>query len=58
LLKDAGLVSSSSEGRRLVEQGGVKLNGQTVADIKLELAPIGGEQVLQVGRRKFVKLVG
>jgi tyrosyl-tRNA synthetase len=58
LLKDAGLVSSSGEGRRLVEQGGVKLNGQTVGDIKLELAPTGGEQVLQVGRRKFVKLVG
>jgi len=39
-----------------VEQGGVKLNGQTVSDIKLELAPTGEEQVLQVGRRKFVRL--
>ncbi|HSN74653.1 MAG TPA: tyrosine--tRNA ligase, partial [Anaerolineae bacterium] len=58
LLKDAGLISSSSEGRRLVEQGGVKLDGQTVADFKLELAPTGGEQVVQVGRRKFVKLIG
>jgi tyrosyl-tRNA synthetase len=57
LLKNAGLISSSSEGRRLVEQGGVKLDGQTVADFKLELAPMGGEQVVQVGRRKFVKLV-
>jgi tyrosyl-tRNA synthetase len=41
-----------------VEQGGVKLDGQTVTDFKLELAPTGGEQVVQVGRRKFVKLVG
>ena len=41
-----------------MQQGGVKLDGQTVSDIKLELAPVGGEQVLQVGRRKFVKLVG
>jgi tyrosyl-tRNA synthetase len=58
LLKDAGLISSSSEGRRLVEQGGIKLDGQTVTDFKLELAPTGGEQVVQVGRRKFVKLIG
>jgi tyrosyl-tRNA synthetase len=58
LLKDAGLISSTSEGRRLVEQGGVKLDGQTVGDIKLELAPTGGEQVVQVGRRKFVRLIG
>jgi tyrosyl-tRNA synthetase len=58
LLKEAGLISSSSEGRRLVEQGGIKLDGQTVADPKLELGPTGREQVLQVGRRKFVKLIG
>jgi tyrosyl-tRNA synthetase len=58
LLKEAGLISSSSEGRRLVEQGGIKLDGQTVADPKLELVPTGREQVLQVGRRKFVKLIG
>jgi tyrosyl-tRNA synthetase len=58
LLKEAGLISSSSEGRRLVEQGGVKLDGQTVGDFKLELAPVDGEQVVQVGRRKFVKLIG
>jgi tyrosyl-tRNA synthetase len=58
LLKEAGLISSTSEGRRLVEQGGVKLDGQPVADFKLELVPMGGEQVVQVGKRKFVKLIG
>jgi tyrosyl-tRNA synthetase len=58
LLKEAGLIGSSSEGRRLVEQGGVKLDGQTISDFKLELIPMGGEQVVQVGRRKFVKLIG
>ncbi len=57
LLKEAGLISSSSEGRRLVEQGGVKLDGQTVTDFRLEISPAGGEQVVQVGRRKFAKLV-
>jgi tyrosyl-tRNA synthetase len=53
-----GLAASNSEARRLVQQGGVKLDGQTVSDIRLELAPVDGEQVLQVGRRKFVRLVG
>lgn len=58
LMTAHGLAASNSEARRLVQQGGVKLDGQTVSDIKLELAPIGGEQVVQVGKRKFVKLVG
>ena len=58
LMKDNGLIASSSEGRRLVEQGGVKLDGDPVTDFKLELAPTGGERVLQVGRRKFLRLIG
>jgi tyrosyl-tRNA synthetase len=58
LMTGQGLAASNSEARRLVQQGGVKLDGQTIADFKLELAPTGGEQVVQVGRRKFVKLVG
>lgn len=58
LMTEQGLAASNSEARRLVQQGGVKLDGQTVSDIKLELAPVGGEQVVQVGRRKFVKLLG
>ena len=58
LMKDNGLIASSSEGRRLVEQGGVKLDGEAVTDFKLELAPTGDERVLQVGRRKFLRLLG
>jgi tyrosyl-tRNA synthetase len=58
LMTAHGLAASNSEARRLVQQGGVKLDGQTVGDIKLELVPTGGEQVLQVGRRKFIKLTG
>ena len=58
LLKNAGLIGSSSEGRRLVEQGGVKLDGQPVTDFKLEMTPDAGEHVLQVGRRKFLRIVG
>jgi tyrosyl-tRNA synthetase len=58
LLTAHGLAASNSEARRLVQQGGVKLDGQTISDFKLEIIPTGGEQVVQVGRRKFVKLVG
>lgn len=58
LMTGQGLAASNSEARRLVQQGGVKLDGQPVADFKLELAPTGGEQVLQVGKRKFLRLVG
>jgi tyrosyl-tRNA synthetase len=47
---------SKSEVRRLVQQGGVKLDGEKVDDFTLIVEP--GEHVLQVGRRKFLKLKG
>ncbi len=54
VMVDGELCSSKSEARRLVEQGGVKVNGDKVEDIGMELA--GGE-LLQVGKRKFLKVV-
>ncbi len=51
----AGLATSKSEARRLIEQGGVKLNGDLVADVKHEVA--AGGAVLKVGPRKFCRLV-
>jgi tyrosyl-tRNA synthetase len=54
----AGLASSNGEGRRAIEQGGVRVDGEPVAPDTLEL-PV--EQltgrVLQVGRRKYAKIV-
>jgi tyrosyl-tRNA synthetase len=55
LLKDAGLVPSNSEARRLIEQGGVKLNGETITKTDFEFAPRSGD-VIKVGKRKFLKL--
>jgi tyrosyl-tRNA synthetase len=49
-------VASRSEVRRLVQQGGVRLEGERVDDPNLIVRP-AGEQVLQVGRRKFLKLI-
>jgi tyrosyl-tRNA synthetase len=54
-LKDAGLVSSTSEGFRMIKQGAVRLDGQKVNDRGLVLAK-GTEVVCQVGKRKFARL--
>jgi tyrosyl-tRNA synthetase len=56
LLAAAGLVKSKSEARRLIQQGGVKLDGEKVSSIEVEIA-VTDERVLQVGRRRFVRLV-
>ncbi len=55
VLKQVGLTASTSEAMRMIEQGGVKLDGQKVSDKALKLAP-GGPYVLQVGKRKFAKV--
>ncbi len=56
LLTNTGLSPSKSESRRLVQQGGIKLDGAKVDDFNLLVTP-DREHVLQVGRRKFVKLL-
>ncbi|MGI9037825.1 MAG: tyrosine--tRNA ligase [Gemmatimonadota bacterium] len=53
-LKRSGLASSTSEARRLVEQGGVRVDGEPVAEADCHLPP--GSYVLQRGRRRFVRL--
>jgi tyrosyl-tRNA synthetase len=55
LLAKAGLVPSNSEGRRSIQGGGVKVNGEKVSDENLEL-PCSGAYVLQVGKRRFARV--
>jgi len=55
LLKEAGLVPSTSEALRMVEQGGVKLDGEKVSDRGLRIAA-GTTVVAQVGKRKFARV--
>jgi len=52
LLKQANLVASTSEALRMIEQGGVKLDGEKVSDKGLQLKS-GAVVVAQVGKRKF-----
>ena len=56
LLKQAGLVPSVSEALRMIEQGGVKLDGERVADKALRVAR-GRKVVAQVGKRRFARIV-
>ena len=55
VLKVAKLTSSTSEALRMIDQGGVKLNGEKVSDRALKLAR-GEQVVLQVGKRKFARV--
>jgi tyrosyl-tRNA synthetase len=55
LLKQCELTASSSEASRMLEQGGVKVNGKKVSDRGLKLKP-GETYVLQVGKRKFARV--
>jgi tyrosyl-tRNA synthetase len=52
---DANLAPTKSEARRLIQQNGVKIDGETVASIELELTA-GLAAVLQVGKRKFARI--
>ena len=55
IIHGAGLAPSKSQARRLVQQGAVKLDGESVAAIETEIEP-KGEQILQVGKRRFLRL--
>ena len=56
ILFKAGLVPSKSEARRLIRQGGVKINGETVRDETLEIKGIKEPVVVKVGKRRFLKI--
>lgn len=57
LLAQTGLVSSKSEAKRLISGGGIKVEGNKVenADVEIDIAE---EKLIQVGKRKFIKVIG
>ena len=55
VLKSSGVCPSTSDALRMIEQGGVRVNGDKVSDKNLKLVP-GSTYVLQVGKRKFAKV--
>jgi tyrosyl-tRNA synthetase len=54
VLRQAGLVASGGEGQRLIEQGGVRIDGVTLSDKALRVE--AGIYVVQVGKRKFARV--
>lgn len=55
LLELAGMVASRSDGRRLIQQGAVKLDGEKVGEETLAAAALAG-RVIQIGKRRFVRV--
>lgn len=55
VLKQSGLVASTSEALRMIDAGGVRLDGEKIADKGLQLVA-GTSVVLQVGKRKFARV--
>lgn len=55
LLKEAGLVNSTSDGMRMIKQSAVKIDGEKVSDTKLQVQA-GTTAVYQVGKRKFARI--
>jgi len=55
VLKEAGLVASTSDGMRMLKQGAVKIDGERVEDRSLRL-PVGTRCVCQVGKRRFARV--
>lgn len=54
VLKEAGLVNSTSDAMRMIRQGAAKIEGEKVSDTKL--VPVAGTAVYQVGKRKFARI--
>ncbi len=57
ILAAAGLTKSKGEARRLIRQGGVRLDDEKIADIDFVFTPDGKEHVLRVGRRRFLRVL-
>lgn len=56
LLVTAGLVISKSEARRLITQGGIRIDQQRINDIEAEIS-LDKERIVQAGKRKFIRVL-
>ena len=57
VLAQGGVVASKSDARRLVQQGGVRIDGETVTSNEQQvIAAPGREVVIQAGKRKFLRI--
>ena len=57
LLTEEGLIASKGEGKRLLSQNAIKINGQVCNDINFVISPSEEELVIKVGKRRFLKVI-
>tara|TARA_B100000427_G_scaffold150720_1_gene125488 strand:- start:45 stop:1256 length:1212 start_codon:yes stop_codon:yes gene_type:complete len=57
ILTEEGLIASKGEGKRLLSQNAVKINGQVCNDINFIISPSEEELVIKVGKRRFLKVI-
>lgn len=58
LLVEIGLAASKGEARRLIEQGGVRINGEKASNQATEINVASEAVLIQVGKRKFLRVIG
>ena len=56
MIFNSGLLKSKGEARRMIKQGAVKLDGESITDIQATITP-SGEQILKIGKRRFLKVI-
>ena len=57
IMKKNNLITSNSEGKRLILQGAVAIDGEKISDFNLKLKNIPKQQILKVGKRRFLKII-
>ena len=57
LITEEGLVASKGEGKRLLNQNAIKINGQVCNDINFVISSSEKEYVIKVGKRRFLKVI-
>ncbi len=57
ILRESGLIKTNSEGRRIIQQGGLKINGNVEKDPLIEIDIPEEEIIIQLGKRRFLKIV-
>ena len=59
LLQQVGLIPSKGEGRRLIQQNGLSINGEKVTEIDMVITPAmlqDGDFIVKKGKKTFLKL--
>jgi tyrosyl-tRNA synthetase len=56
ILTESGLAKSNSEAKRLIEQGGVKIDGEKIVDVDFVIPSDGRERVIKVGKKSFIRI--